>query len=83
MDSASVSSAPSCSQDSPLISLLGALYATIFLLISERPLNVQSLQDDMQWFLDRGYIQQTVDMATLVDHQFVDWALGFLGQVPQ
>lgn len=46
-------------------------------------LNVQGLQDDMQWFVDHGYLQQPVDVAALVDHRFVDYALGVLGRVDE
>jgi len=46
-------------------------------------LNVDSLRDDQQWFFDHGYLPQMVDLNTLVDHQFVDYALSVLGRVAQ
>jgi ABC-type nitrate/sulfonate/bicarbonate transport system substrate-binding protein len=44
-------------------------------------LNMRSLQDDMQWFVERGYVPQPIDLNTVVDHQFVDYALGVLGRL--
>jgi NitT/TauT family transport system substrate-binding protein len=39
----------------------------------------QSGIDDQDWYLAKGTLQQRVDVPTIVDHSFVDYALGVLG----
>jgi NitT/TauT family transport system substrate-binding protein len=46
-------------------------------------MNVQSLIDAQEWFAAHGYVPQKVDVQALVDYQFVDYALGVLGEYPQ
>jgi len=43
-------------------------------------LNVQSLQSDLDTFLKLGVVSQPVDLATVIDQQFVDYAVGRLGR---
>jgi NitT/TauT family transport system substrate-binding protein len=45
-------------------------------------MNVQSLIDAQEWFAAHGYVPQKVDVQALVDYQFVDYALGVLGEYP-
>ncbi|HZR98779.1 MAG TPA: ABC transporter substrate-binding protein [Chloroflexota bacterium] len=40
----------------------------------------QSGIDDQDWYLAKGTLQQRVDLAAVVDHSFVDYALGVLGR---
>jgi NitT/TauT family transport system substrate-binding protein len=42
-------------------------------------INVESLVGAQDWFASHGYIPQKVDVPALVDHQFVDYAVGVLG----
>jgi NitT/TauT family transport system substrate-binding protein len=42
-------------------------------------LNVQGLRDDLQWFVDRGMVQQPPDMNQVIDTSFVEYALQRLG----
>lgn len=42
-------------------------------------LNVETLVGAQDWFASHGYIPQKVDVAALVDHQFVDYAVDVLG----
>jgi NitT/TauT family transport system substrate-binding protein len=43
-------------------------------------LNVQSLQSDLDAFLKLGVVSQPVDLASVIDQQFVDYAVGRLGR---
>ncbi|MBX5491530.1 MAG: ABC transporter substrate-binding protein [Chloroflexi bacterium] len=42
--------------------------------------NVEALQEDLNVFLQLGVVQQPVDLRTVVDHQFVDYAIQRLGR---
>jgi len=42
-------------------------------------LNVEGLQADLQVFLQLGVVRQPVDLASVIDHQFVDYAISRLG----
>ena len=43
-------------------------------------LNVPSLVEAQDWFAAHGYIPQKVDVAALIDYQFVDYAVSVLGE---
>ncbi len=43
-------------------------------------LNARSLMDTQEWYATHGYIPQKVDVSALIDSQFVDYALGVLGE---
>jgi NitT/TauT family transport system substrate-binding protein len=43
-------------------------------------LNVATLIDAQDWFAAHGYIPQKIDVPTLIDYQFVDYAVGVLGE---
>ena len=43
-------------------------------------MNVPALVDAQDWFAAHGYVPQKVDVQALVDYQFVDYALGILGE---
>ncbi|HLH26304.1 MAG TPA: ABC transporter substrate-binding protein [Chloroflexota bacterium] len=43
-------------------------------------LNVPALVDAQDWFAAHGYIPQKVDVPALIDYQFVDYAVGVLGE---
>lgn len=43
-------------------------------------LNVATLVEAQDWFAARGYLNHKADLATLVDAQFVEHALGVLGE---
>jgi hypothetical protein len=43
-------------------------------------LNVGSLVDAQDWFAAHGYIPRKADVPALVDYQFVDYAVGVLGE---
>jgi hypothetical protein len=43
-------------------------------------LRVQSLQSDLDTFLKLGVVSQPVDLTTVIDQQFVDYAVGRLGR---
>ena len=42
--------------------------------------NMASLASDVDWWLAHGYIKTPTDPATVVDHSFVDLAIGRLGR---
>jgi NitT/TauT family transport system substrate-binding protein len=42
--------------------------------------NVDSIKSDFEWFRRDGQIQGSVDVDTVIDHSFVDYALGRLGR---
>ena len=41
---------------------------------------VASIAYDQDWFLSRGLLSRSQDLATLIDHQYVDYALQRLGE---
>jgi ABC-type nitrate/sulfonate/bicarbonate transport system substrate-binding protein len=41
--------------------------------------NKESMAYDMNWYLERGYLERPVDLDQFVDHQYVDWAVARLG----
>jgi NitT/TauT family transport system substrate-binding protein len=43
-------------------------------------MNVESMAADQEWFLAQGRLPQRVDLGTVVDHQYVDYALSRLGR---
>jgi NitT/TauT family transport system substrate-binding protein len=43
-------------------------------------LNLRTLVEAQDWFAAHGYIPQKVDVAALIDNQFVDYALRVLGE---
>ncbi len=43
-------------------------------------INLDSMEFDQQWFLDRGTVERPVDLRQLVDHQYVEYALRQLGE---
>ncbi len=43
-------------------------------------INVDSVASDQEWFLAQGKIAERVDLATAIDNQYVDYALGRLGR---
>jgi NitT/TauT family transport system substrate-binding protein len=43
-------------------------------------LNVPSLVDAQDWYAAHGYIPQKIDVPALIDYQFVDYAVGVLGE---
>ena len=43
-------------------------------------LNVESVRSDFEWFRRDGQIEGRVDVDTVIDHSFVDYALGRLGR---
>jgi NitT/TauT family transport system substrate-binding protein len=46
-------------------------------------LEVDGLQEDLKVFLQLGVVQQPVDLKTVIDHQFVDYAIQRLGRYQQ
>jgi ABC-type nitrate/sulfonate/bicarbonate transport system substrate-binding protein len=42
-------------------------------------INVESVQFDIQWYLERGFVERDLGAATFVDPQFADYAAGALG----
>jgi NitT/TauT family transport system substrate-binding protein len=42
--------------------------------------NVAGMKDDMQWFLSKGFLKETVDMTKVVDNSFVEYAVKELGR---
>ena len=42
-------------------------------------MNVQSLQDDLRWFNEKGYVAKAPDLAKVVDESYVDHAVKVLG----
>jgi NitT/TauT family transport system substrate-binding protein len=45
-------------------------------------MNVAAVVEDQDWYADRGYVSQKVDINALIDYQFVDYALSVLPAVP-
>ena len=45
-------------------------------------MNVAAVVEDQDWYADRGYVPQKVDINALIDYQFVDYALSVLPAVP-
>jgi NitT/TauT family transport system substrate-binding protein len=43
-------------------------------------LNVDSVRSDFEWFRRDGQVEGRVDVDTVIDHIFVDYALGRLGR---
>ncbi len=43
-------------------------------------LNVPTLVEAQDWFAAHGYIPRKVDVPSLIDYQFVDYAVGVLGE---
>ncbi|MHB8621485.1 MAG: ABC transporter substrate-binding protein [Chloroflexota bacterium] len=43
-------------------------------------LNVRSLQEDYNWYLDNGLLKQKMDVSKIVDTTFLDYALKVLGK---
>ncbi|MBI2952798.1 MAG: ABC transporter substrate-binding protein [Chloroflexi bacterium] len=42
--------------------------------------NMESITNDVKWFIDHGYIKQPVDVKKVVDNKYVDYALKRLGK---
>jgi NitT/TauT family transport system substrate-binding protein len=43
-------------------------------------INLEGMRADQEWFLGREVLRERVDLDTLVDHQYVEYALGRLGR---
>ncbi|HWP29618.1 MAG TPA: ABC transporter substrate-binding protein [Chloroflexota bacterium] len=43
-------------------------------------INVESIAADQEWFISQGKLAQRVDLARVIDHQYVDYALALLGR---
>jgi ABC-type nitrate/sulfonate/bicarbonate transport system substrate-binding protein len=43
-------------------------------------INLQTFGDDVAWWYDHGFTKTRVDPAQVVDHSFVDYAIGVLGR---
>ena len=43
-------------------------------------INLEGMRADQEWFLAREVLRERVDLDTLVDHQYVEYALGRLGR---
>ena len=41
--------------------------------------NLKSLEDEQNWYLERGFIKEKIDYSKVVDYQFTDYALKRLG----
>jgi NitT/TauT family transport system substrate-binding protein len=46
-------------------------------------INVQSVQDDLDWFVREGMVRTSIDLARYVDRSFVDAAVARLGPYPR
>jgi NitT/TauT family transport system substrate-binding protein len=45
-------------------------------------MNLESLDDQVRWYLEKGQIRTLPDMSRIVDLQYVDYARGVLGEYP-
>ena len=43
-------------------------------------LNLQTIQNSIDWYYDRGLLKAKPKLADLVDYQYLDYALGRLGR---
>jgi hypothetical protein len=43
-------------------------------------LDVQSMQDIQQWFVDNQYVRTPADLSKVVDTSYLDYAIGQLGR---
>jgi NitT/TauT family transport system substrate-binding protein len=43
-------------------------------------IDFDSIARDVRWYADNGYMDRSIDVATIVDHSHVDYALGVLGR---
>ena len=43
-------------------------------------IDLDSIARDVRWYADNGYMDRLIDVGTIVDHSFVDHALGVLGR---
>lgn len=43
-------------------------------------IDLDSIARDVRWYADNGYMDRLIDVGTIVDHGFVDYALGVLGR---
>lgn len=41
--------------------------------------NVKSMESDLKWYVDHGYVKQTVPMSKVVDNSYVEYAISKLG----
>jgi len=46
-------------------------------------INVDSIAADQEYFISTGVLPQRVDLAEVIDHQYVDYAIGRLGRYQQ
>ncbi|MGE0801830.1 MAG: ABC transporter substrate-binding protein [Lautropia sp.] len=42
-------------------------------------LNLKGMQDDMKWFVESGRMKESIDIARMVDHSYIEKALAKLG----
>jgi NitT/TauT family transport system substrate-binding protein len=42
--------------------------------------NVESVVSDYEWYVANGYVQNPIDPRTLIDNQYVDYAIEKLGR---
>ncbi len=45
--------------------------------------NLKTLQQDLDWYVDRGLVKEKLDVGPMVDHSFVDFAVKTLGKFQQ
>jgi hypothetical protein len=43
-------------------------------------MNLESLDDQVRWYFDKGLIRTLPDMKSIVDLQYVEYARGVLGE---
>jgi NitT/TauT family transport system substrate-binding protein len=43
-------------------------------------INLDSIARDVRWYVDNGYMERPTEVAAIVDHSHVDYALGVLGR---
>jgi hypothetical protein len=43
-------------------------------------MNLESLDDQVRWYFEKGQIRTLPDMSRIVDLQYVDYARGVLGE---
>jgi NitT/TauT family transport system substrate-binding protein len=43
-------------------------------------IGLQSLQDDVTWYRQKGVVQEDLDLGRVVDNQYVEYALQQLGK---
>ena len=46
-------------------------------------LNLESLNENLDWYVDRGVVRARPDMSAVVDNSFADYAIQKLGRYPR